>query len=212
MSSSFYICLMAFKININRGIFLIIMLFACPPITGQMWEFQKEKHGIELYTRKMADSSLKAYKATMDLEATPEEIIRVLTDYDNYMQWDSDIKNMEVLSCQDDSVYVFYMVYKVPWPFQNRDRVARALVDRSINGTITMESRPAPEAKEEVSGITRIADFHEAWTLIPENQERTHVIMEGYSDPGGNIPSWIINMAIVNAPFKTMDGLRREFD
>jgi hypothetical protein len=48
-----------------------------------------------------------------------------------------------------------------------------------------------------------------SWEFIPLGNGTTKVYHNFGGDPGGKIPAWIVNMFLVDGPYKTMIGLRK---
>jgi hypothetical protein len=46
------------------------------------------------------------------------------------------------------------------------------------------------------------------WQLTELENGDIRVVLEQLSDPGGGIPAWLINMFIVQSPYKTLYNLR----
>jgi hypothetical protein len=58
------------------------------------------------------------------------------------------------------------------------------------------------------SDLIRISKYSQKWTIQPIDKQRVHVILEGFIDPGGNLPAWIYNIVIPETPFKIIHSLR----
>src|ERR1700685_1375233 len=51
------------------------------------WVYEREKRGIKVFTRKSRWGRLRDSKAVMTVSASPEEMLKVLTDFDHYQSW-----------------------------------------------------------------------------------------------------------------------------
>ncbi|MEI6900694.1 MAG: hypothetical protein WCL00_12515, partial [Bacteroidota bacterium] len=73
-------------------------------------------------------------------------------------------------------------------------------------GTITALpfSGRGPENKD----IVRIRDYRQSWTITPAGKNSSRAVLEGFVDPAGSIPDWLINMLIVDSPFKIINGVK----
>jgi hypothetical protein len=54
----------------------------------------------------------------------------------------------------------------------------------------------------------RIEISQGSWIFKKIDDNRVEVIHQFMSDPGGNIPKWIVNMFIVSGPYKTLENLK----
>jgi len=48
------------------------------------------------------------------------------------------------------------------------------------------------------------------WILTPKPDGMLEIISEGHIDPEGPLPAWFTNRMLVDTPYKTMIGLRRQ--
>jgi len=63
---------------------------------------------------------------------------------------------------------------------------------------------------EQLPGRVRLVDTEISWRLVPEADGAITAINEAHVDPGSGIPGWLVNMMLIDRPFRTMQGLRRE--
>lgn len=188
--------------------FLLAALFHSP-LMGQEWKVRKEKNGITVMTGSVAGKKIDQYRAMTTIAASPETIYGEILDFSNYRAWMEDIKILEVIDSKEDEYFVYYLVYKVPWPFDDRDLVAKASVIKGLDSdTVIIRSEAVNGMIEIKDKEVRIEDFWQQWTLIPLNEDSTLVITEGFNDPAGSIPSWLINWGSVGAPLSTLENLK----
>ena len=97
----------------------------------------------------------------------------------------------------------------MPWPVTNRDLVANTKI---ASDPVTMErtyiAEPLLNVIPEKPDNVRIKKYHQKWTIQPLVNGNVHVILEGFIDPGGNVPAWIYNMIVPETPFKAIKSLR----
>ena len=92
------------------------------------WKLKKVKNGIEVYTRLMEGSKFKEYKSLCEVSISPEELVQVLIDVEEYPEWMAFVKVAEILEMDGDNVFYVYSEVKIPWPFDNRDQVTKSVV------------------------------------------------------------------------------------
>ena len=85
------------------------------------------------------------------------------------------------------SIYFFSML-NLPWPAKNRWYVIKLDRDETYSAQGIYRSY-----WNLVTGNLR--DNYGSWHLEPYDKERTKVTYKLLSDPGGNIPEWLINMS-----------------
>ena len=203
-----------FPINNKTFIFMMVVLFS--QVTGiaqidttSNWKLSKDKSGIRIYTRTMVGSKFKEYKVNTIIDATPEELIDILKDVESYLKWMAYIKEARLLEKEGENKFYVLEMFPVPWPFDNRDEITLSEVIRYpdsdiIEIAITIIPNYLPENK----GIVRMPSGSGLWIFTPLGNGKTEVCHRFGGDPGGKIPAWIVNMFLVDGPYKTMLGLQ----
>jgi hypothetical protein len=213
---------MSFKNN-NPGLmrhyqFVIILIFSFTLIlsfsmSAQTWDFIKEKDGIKIYTRKDAGKSLESYKGETYIKAPAEKVFALIEDVNNTDWWDKNLTEIKVLFYEKNKKAQYYLVYDLPWPVTDRDLCVDVTVTSDmVTGDRKIIAIPLPGVIPERNDMVRIKDYRQTWTVIPKGKETSHVILEGYVDPAGNIPDWISNMLIVDSPIKIISGVRKNME
>ncbi len=193
---------------------VMFILFNCHQTSAQPWNFVKEKNGIKIYTRAEENSSFKSYKGETILHAGMQIISRYIGNVKNFSWWDKNIRELRVLDQQSsDNKIRYYFVYQVPWPLNDRDFCVDVTIDvDSVSGEKVVFAQPYPEEIPERKGIVRIKKYWQRWTLHPIGKNAVNATLEGFVDPGGNVPSWLYNMVIVETPLKVMEGIKMKVE
>ena len=191
---------------------LISLLLPASPM-AQSWKLVKEKDGIEVYTRDEPSTNLKSFKGEAEFKTTMTKLCACLGNLDNLDWWDDDIKEINIMHHERDKFIHYYIVYDSPWPVADRDLCVEAHITKdTVAGSMIVKADPYPECMPEKKDHVRIKDYHQQWTLHDLHNGRFRVTLEGFVDPGGNIPSWIYNMVITDTPLKVMRNLREEVE
>jgi hypothetical protein len=64
--------------------------------------------------------------------------------------------------------------------------------------------------KPPVEGRVRMPQLVATWTLKPVTADVTQATYEVLADPGGSIPSWLVNATAKKMPFETLRHLRMQ--
>ena len=188
---------------------LLFLAWNVQPVHAQEWKFEKEKKGIKIFTREEPGKSKRSFKGEVYLHTTSVKIERLLSDTTNYSWWDEGIREVRMISCIKDKTFSYHMVYNVPWPFSDRDLYVRATIEKdTLHNRWTIVSRSIPNEFPEEKGLVRINDFWQIWTVEPVGQDSVHIILEGYADPSGNIPSWLYNMGTTDVPLNILENVK----
>jgi len=192
-------------------VLLLTLFLASQPKDAypQLWNFAKEKDGIKIYTRDELNSSLKSYKGEVTFKASIDKVNLLVGDAKNLDWWDKNISNIKVIAFERNKFIRYYLVYQVPWPLSNRDLVLESQITTdSVTRERTVVSKPLSNVIPEKQNLVRIKKYWQKWTVQPMDKGYVHVILEGFVDPNGNIPSWLYNLAITETPYNVIYSLR----
>lgn len=175
---------------------------ACGP-----WKLQKDKDGIQVYTRQNPKSVVDEFRSVMTINTELRYLKVILENVTHYPQWQENCTSAELLKTEEG--YSKYVHYKtdVPWPVKDRDIVILKRKQEGADGTITYTMEPRPDFIPMLESHIRIRNSFGSWRLIPENGKVT-IVHQFYGDPEGSIPAWITNLFIIEGPFKTFQNLR----
>ena len=173
------------------------------------WKLAKDKQGIKIYTRSLEGSKLKEFKAYTELNTSIEILAEVLMDVEHYTDWTENIKHSKLLKEISDKEIIIYSELKVPWPFDNRDVVDQTQIYWSVNkDSLTLEIKSIPDYIQEKEEIVRMPLADGGWEIYRNGNDKISIAYHFAADPGGRIPSWLVNMFIVDGPYKTLNNLR----
>lgn len=199
----------------NKYFGLLLILFFITPFSyisaeEDGWKLRKDENGIKVYTKEKEDSHIYMYKVVTEISKEPEVVYRQAIDFRENLQYMKSVDSIRFLEHQKDRRYINYMRLKMPWPVKNREMVTEMLVTEDQDG-IYIESNDLPEYLSKNSRTVRIEDFNEKW-IIKEglNPNESHVTVTGWVDVGGSVPVWVVNLFIVNTPFRFMSGIIQE--
>lgn len=196
--------------SIKIFLFIFIsLLFFKSHLVAQQWEFRKEKDSIKIYTRTEENNPVKSYRGEMDLHTTMAKISTILGSINSFDWWDENIHDIKVLAYEKEKLIRYYLVYDLPWPIADRDLCVEARITYdSLTHKRTVHAVPLEDVIPEKSGIVRIKNYWQDWTMQPTKPGIIHVTLEGSVDPGGYIPAWLVNMVITDTPLNIMRKVR----
>lgn len=196
-----------------RTILLFISFLISCQMVGQSWEFIKERDGIKIYTLKEKGSSLKSFKGVMEVYSTMEMIGTIVGNVKNFDWWDDNIRELQVISHEENVRTQYYLIYDVPWPLQDRDLCADAKITiDSVTGKKTIYATPLLDVIPEESDIIRIKNYWQRWTIEPLPDGMKRLTLEGHVDPGGIVPAWLYNMVITDTPLNLMREVKKRVE
>jgi len=152
---------------------------------GDGWKLSKEKNGVKIYLKAAEGSSLKDYKAYMDVEASIEQVAALIEDVKSYPKWTFKVKSSEIIKVEEGKTY-YYVVASAPM-VSNRDAVA--VIERTDSeNEIRFDFEAALDLKPEVDGLVRVNFLH--------------------TSPGGKIPDWMANTTSTDNPYTTFSNMK----
>jgi hypothetical protein len=189
---------------------IFILLIPAADLSAQSWDFIKEEEGVKLYTRKEEGNTLKSFKGVMEITTTMEKVSNLLGNVKNHDWWDENLREIKVLKYEENKYFQYYLIYKVPWPFTDRDLCVEASITIDpATGKKTIAAVPLFNVVPEKEGLVRIKRYWQKWTVLPLENGVLRLTLEGFVDPGGNVPSWLYNMVIVETPLKVMRRVKK---
>jgi hypothetical protein len=176
------------------------------------WELALSKDGIKVYTRKANNQRIKEFKAITTIQAPIDTILPYLLDVPGYVEWMNAVKEAKMLR-KEENVFYSYSVAALPWPFDDRDQVAKTTVEKdTLTGQVVCNIEVMKEGYPEDKKKVRIKEGFGHWLLKENDSSSTVVEYRFYADPGGNLPEGIVNMFIEESPFKTLKALRKKIE
>lgn len=178
----------------------------------ETWQLAKDKDGIQVFTRKSSSSDFKDSKATIELNATLNEVLDILTDVKSHKSWMSRVEISDVLEQSSDTDFIAYYQVKAPWPVLNRDVVSHYTLKRVAKNKVKFIVDGKPDYFPEKEGIVRIKNTASVWEIYENESGRVSIIFSSTSDPGGNIPAWLTTSEATENPYKTLMGLKQKLE
>ena len=193
--------------------FVILSLLMQVSYAQPEWELSKEdtQRNIQVFTSSQEDSSYHQFKAVTLVPQNPQTVLAVLSDISAWPQWLARIKQVKVLKKEKDRSWV-YVVYKLPYPFIERDMVVYNQVQSLANGQIIIKTQALnnyPMAVESDVKRVRLTNFKSTWQLTPLAKSGTKVELWGSGDPEGFVPALIFNYNLPDEPLQSLRQLRK---
>ncbi len=191
------------------ALFVVGATQAAPAWDDAAWALQRERDGIRIWTMREEGKAIDSYKAEITLPAPVPDILARLTNIEDFARWAPDIREAYAL----DDPRASYIAYAMPFPVRDRDMAQRYDVAEGEGGTVTLRLSPQPDAIPVNQRRVRVRDAELIWQLVPQvGGAQTNLRGIGFTDPEGEVPAFIINMLLVEGPFRTLNALRREVE
>jgi len=178
--------------------------------SGDDWKLRKDKNEIQVFTKKREASNIYKYKVKTKVQASIQKVYEQVIDFNENLQYMELVDSLAFLKHRKDKRYINHMRFDMPWPVTNREMVMDMHVEIKKD-RIVLVSDDLPDYQKKSKKYVQIEDFHEEWT-IKENKvtDKTQIVIVGWVNPGGNIPTWIVNLFSVRTPFRFISGIVEE--
>jgi len=189
---------------------IILFLYSFYSFELQAWDIVKSENGIQVFTRDVAGSNLKEFKAIMTVDVEPDRVLSLLQDGNSMSIWWPDCIESKVLSGSGTLDWKVYFMTKVPFPLENRDTINHFMAKKDSNSkVISIQIKGIPDAVPTKLGVVRIPKLTGSWTISPK-ETGTEIIYQLHADPGGSIPAFVANSTVVDGPLKTFQAMKQK--
>ena len=177
------------------------------PAETDGWVLKKEKSGMKIYYRKTSD--VHELKLATTLNASLSGVAQILDEVQYFPKWGYKISETRLVKRISPTEMIYYARVDFPWPLSDRDLVLHTKLHqdpehRTITSTSVAESGHVPEYK----GVVRMHKANTKWTVRPGSGNNLQLEYYLYSDPGGSLPDWVVNLALDMGPRETINRMR----
>jgi hypothetical protein len=196
----------------KKILFSLIFLFSRFVVSAQCaWTLNTEKEGIKIYTSPVPDSKIKAIKVECEIEASATQLVALLMDVNSSAAWVYHTKTCTLIKQVSPSELYYYSEVNLPCPAENRDFVAHLVVSQNPDTKVVTINGPAVPGMIPVKrGVVRIDHSTGKWTITPCGHELVRVEYTLHTEPGGNIPAWMVNMFATDGPLQVFKAIKRQ--
>lgn len=170
-------------------------------------ETYEEDLDIRVFTREVANSELKEFKGITHIKAPVSAFVALLKDTDVSTEWMKDVVEYEVLDEVSETESLVYTVNAAPWPVTNRDAVIRSKMSQDENMAVTVRLSAEPEGKAKNDDYVRMPALTGFWKFTPQADGLVEVVYQVHANPGGSLPTWLVNSIVIETPLETLTNL-----
>lgn len=173
------------------------------------WKKEFEKEGITVYTKAVENSNFKAFKGEMIIESNVDDLIPIILDVENYPEWNYRTSLVRLLRTEKNKIFYHY-ISETPLVVKDREAYfcSEITIDKQSK-TTTVKMNIVESSETVPKGFVRMPFSDGYWKFTSMDDERTFVRLQMHADPGGLIPSWLANLASTEAPWITLNNLRK---
>lgn len=169
-----------------------------------------KENDIRVFTRHLDGSDTLTFKATTHVTGNLTAGVVLLQDAPRAKDWIFNCKIMEEVELISASQGIYYMITDMPWPVTDRDLITETQVSQDQESlAVRVDIKARNDVFPANDDFIRIREMSGYWLLTPKEGNQIEVIYEAHVDPGGGLPSWLVNSFLVDAPLNTLRGFRR---
>ena len=170
------------------------------------WKVAKNEDGIKVSLSEVPGSDYKAYQGVTLMKTTMAKLRALQDDVPGACAWIHECKTQKLLKHEGAQSWT-YTQFNTPWPVTARDSVLHITTEQGADGSVTRRIEAVPTYQPEEKGFVRVAAANGFWKLVPKG-DSTEVTYQVHTEPGGSVPAMVANKFVVDAPFKTLQGLK----
>lgn len=179
------------------------------------WELRRDENGIKIYSRRANDGKLVELRLLTQYNATPDELVNTLLDIQNYSNWIYGSKRAGIIKKINDHDIIYFTEAHLPWPIQDRDLVTELTITPATATTpLIIQAKSIQGILPPKPHFIRVPYSLATWHITPDGVNKINIEYTFSIDPGGSIPTWLVNMTIAGGPYKSFvklgDMLRTE--
>ena len=195
-----------------RPYYIVVLICLLLQTTAQCqedWKLKKDKNGIQVYSRKTPNFKFDELKVDCIFEGKMSQLAAVILDVNNQYQWVYKTAKSEILKQVTDADLFYYSEIECPWPFDNRDLIARMTITQNTSTKIlSIVAKSVDDYLPRKKNLVRVKYSSALWTITPLSNAQFKVEYKIQIDPGDGVPAWILNMFATNGPYESFKNLK----
>jgi len=171
------------------------------------WDLKKDENGIQVFTRKAAKGNIKELRVVCELDATKMQLINMLQNISDYDSWVYSNKKSTILKMVTPQNIIYYTQSHLPWPIKDRDLVIELTIN-PIGDVLNIQAKSLPDYLPKEKEYIRVPYSLATWKVTQGANNKLKVDYTFSVDPGGSIPSWIVNATLTIGPYNSFAKLK----
>ncbi len=173
------------------------------------WELRKEKDGIRIWTRELADGR-RELKVNMQVPQPPEAVKALLLDFQSATRWRSSyLKSMKQIDHPNPDVWLVRVDSQPPWPFKSSAAIIEGKIKQDAkSGTISYSYHERHDLMQQQGMETNEGSMSGEWLLTPRNggTDITNIVQMQINIP---VPGFVLNRLIDNETLAEKQRMRQ---
>lgn len=180
---------------------------------GHDWVLIKNDaaHHIRSWVRQESGKQIRSFKIEAIMEGSLADYVRVILDFDNYKHWYFEVKEAKLLKKVSDTEYIIYLIHNAPAGTPDRDVILSVAFEPPTEARpyLVGKQKALPDYLPIESSYIRVRSEDVTLKMQVLSENRIQVEAEGFVDPSGHDPAWLVNFFQRSAPYKTFLSISR---
>ena len=183
------------------------------PELDPAWKLITDRNGIQVYMRHRDESRLKTFRGVSRITLSDEYALAALMeDYPSYPRWLHFVDSATEFERHSPLLRRLRFTTQLPWPLNDREAVLEARVSQTLTPeresvSVYLDNRP--DLLPANDRYVRFPEMEGVFQLTRLGNNEVEVVYQLVLDPGGYIPAWLANVLLRDAPYFTLERLRR---
>lgn len=171
------------------------------------------RHNISTYFKREDDKQIRSFRAEGIYNNSLDAAARHQLDVNNYKNWFMNMEESILLKKVSNTEFYYYFKLKTPMgvtPY--RDAVVNVKITpyNLTNGSLILRYTAVPDWLPPKPPLVRMPAFEVMTRLTPIEDNKVREETEGYANPGGSVPTWMINYLQRQMPYNNLLGRQRD--
>lgn len=165
---------------------------------------------LKIFTCPVPSSDFLSFVGVATIDAPQHAVLSLLYDIESATEWVWKTREMKVLQeLSENDGRVVYQLVTAPWPVSDREIITRSTgYQDPESAEMFIKLECLPDFLPENDRYVRVRKLEGAWNILPLSENECRVIFRLHIEPGGEIPSWLANIAVIDTPYHTLNNLR----
>ncbi|MGE8391781.1 START domain-containing protein [Pseudomonas sp. BIGb0427] len=190
-----------------RFVLCLLLAISSGASATEQWHLAQDEDGIQVYLSEVPGSPYQQFRGVALIKASVSTLSELQENLRVACKWLYGCADMRLLKVEGDSTWV-YLTTALPWPASTRDMVIQVQSERRDDGSLVRRIKAVPGMVKHVPGQIRVRQLQGLWTFVPKGEQLTEVTYQLQADPAGDIPSWLANQFVLDAPNVSLRTLR----
>jgi hypothetical protein len=166
---------------------------------------------LKIFTCPVPASDFLSFVGVAMIDAPQHAVLSLLYDIGAATEWVWKTREMRVLQeLSENDGRIVYQLVSAPWPLSDREIITRSTgyIDPDTS-EVFIKLECMPDVLPEHERYVRVRQLEGAWNIMPVSEKACRVVFRLHLEPGGEIPSWLANIAVIDTPYHTMNNMRQ---